>query len=54
MKIKKLRKQLKEFEQEHGNVEVIFAGYGYHDSAIDGIEMDKGFNDAYRNRARIW
>lgn len=28
MKIKKLRKQLKKFQQEHGNVPVVMAGYG--------------------------
>lgn len=53
MKIKKLRKQLKKFQQEHGNVPVVMAGYGWDDTIVDGIELARG-DLSSPSKARPW
>ena len=53
MKIKKLRKELKEFKREHGNLEVIIAGY-HSDETADGVEHVSRMNPLHPGYARIW
>lgn len=53
MRIKKLRKLLKEFKDEHGNLEVIIAGYSSDESA-DGVEHQSRMNPIHPGYARIW